>query len=278
MAARPYFSLFGRSARSFLVPAKTASAVARRRGQGRPAGWRAKRASLDGDEHGRPLMVVGPSAPSSRGGRPAAALGLLAIGAALLCCGAAKAQLSWRGNPEIADGVEQASRRFGLPVPLIEAVIGAESAGNPRAVSAKGAMGLMQLMPSTWAALRADLALGDDPFKPHDNIAAGAAHLRRMLKLFGADGFLAAYNCGAGCYRAVLDGKRALPQETRNYVVRVKVQLGKAATLEREERVQALLDWRAATLFVGVSPARPPRKGEASTDQLFAAHGLEVLP
>jgi len=49
----------------------------------------------------------------------------------------------------------------------------AESGGDPHAVSPKGAMGLMQLMPGTWSEFRGQLGLGTDPFDPHDNIFAG---------------------------------------------------------------------------------------------------------
>ena len=57
----------------------------------------------------------------------------------------------------------------------------AESGGDPHAVSPKGAMGLMQIMPGTWAELRGRLGLGTDPFDPRDNIFAGTAFLRRCV-------------------------------------------------------------------------------------------------
>ena len=72
----------------------------------------------------------------------------------------------------------------------------AESGGDARALSPKGAMGLMQIMPGTWAELRLRYGLGADPYDPHDNITAGAAYLREMHDRYGEPGFLAAYNAG----------------------------------------------------------------------------------
>jgi len=71
-----------------------------------------------------------------------------------------------------------------------------ESAGKVRARSRKGAMGLMQIMPGTWADLRARYGLGADPYDSHDNILAGTAYIRELYDRYGAPGFLAAYNAG----------------------------------------------------------------------------------
>jgi hypothetical protein len=91
-------------------------------------------------------------------------------------------------------------------------------AARRRAVSPKGAMGLMQLMPGTWAALRTRYGLGRDAFDPHDNILAGAAFLRAMYDRYGSPGFLAAYNAGPGRYEDYRDRHRPLPPETIAYV------------------------------------------------------------
>ena len=126
-----------------------------------------------------------------------------------------------RSRISIADHVREAAQRFGLPDAWIYAVIRIESAGRVRAVSAAGAMGLMQLMPGTWARQRARLILGSDPFDPRDNILAGTAYLREMYDRYGPAGFLAAYNAGPGRYEEWRDRGRPLPLETRRYVASV---------------------------------------------------------
>lgn len=117
--------------------------------------------------------------------------------------------------------VTEAATRANIPPAWVTAVMRAESQGDASAVSPKGAIGLMQIMPDTWRELRATLNLGADPYDPHDNIVAGAAYLRRLHDRYGDTGFLAAYNAGPGRYEELLRGSRALPDETRKYVTRV---------------------------------------------------------
>jgi soluble lytic murein transglycosylase-like protein len=117
----------------------------------------------------------------------------------------------------------EASQRFGIPLVWIERVMRAESGGRTQIdgrpiTSRAGAMGLMQLMPGTWADMRARLDLGDDPYDPHDNILAGAAYLRLLYQRFGYPGLFAAYNAGPGRYAAYLAGRQPLPAETRSYL------------------------------------------------------------
>jgi hypothetical protein len=114
--------------------------------------------------------------------------------------------------------IAEAAQRFGIPATWIRAIMRIESRGDRRAISPKGAMGLMQLMPETWAALRARYGLGRDAFDPHDNILAGAAFLREMHDRYGSPGFLAAYNAGPGRYEDYRDRRRPLPPETIAYV------------------------------------------------------------
>ena len=89
--------------------------------------------------------------------------------------------------------ISQASRRFGVDVSLVKAVIKAESDFDHRAVSQKGAQGLMQLMPETSDAM----AVGN-PFDPEENIFGGTRYLSILLKRFKNDTrlALAAYNSG----------------------------------------------------------------------------------
>lgn len=115
--------------------------------------------------------------------------------------------------------IAAASQRFGIPEAWIRAVMRAESAGDRHAVSHRGAMGLMQVMPATWAGLRAQHGLGADPFVPHDNILAGTAYLREMLDRFGSVPLmLAAYNAGPRRVEMHLATGQPLPAETRAYV------------------------------------------------------------
>ncbi|MDP3907528.1 lytic transglycosylase domain-containing protein [Novosphingobium sp.] len=155
----------------------------------------------------------------------------------------------------IADHVAEASQRFGLPESWIYAVMRTESAGRIGAVSPAGAMGLMQLMPGTWARQRARLALGSDPFDPRDNIMAGTSYLREMYDSYGATGMLAAYNAGPGRYEEWRDKRRPLPAETRAYVAKIAPELQTAST---------------ATVVASASPV-PPVRLFWTQSQLFAA-------
>jgi soluble lytic murein transglycosylase-like protein len=122
--------------------------------------------------------------------------------------------------------IAEASARFGVPVAWIERVMRAESGGYTRIdgwpiTSAAGAMGLMQLMPATWAEMRVRLGLGADPYDPHDNILAGTFYLRLMYDRFGYPGLFAAYNAGPGRYAEHVMRGRPLPDETRRYLAAV---------------------------------------------------------
>ncbi|WP_349934856.1 lytic transglycosylase domain-containing protein [Acetobacter sp. A11-2] len=114
--------------------------------------------------------------------------------------------------------IAEAVQRFDIPATWIRAVMSAESGGDTGAISSKGALGLMQIMPATWSDLRARYGLGNDPFDVHDNILAGAAFLHEMHDRYGSPGFLAAYNAGPGRYEDYRDRQRPLPPETRAYV------------------------------------------------------------
>lgn len=137
------------------------------------------------------------------------------------------------GPPEDPWGpyINDAATRFSIPARWIRAVMQQESGGQQQAVSPVGAMGLMQLMPPTYAGLRDQYALGDDPFAPHDNILAGAAYLRQMYDRFGAPAFLAAYNAGPERVDDYLSTGDPLPDETINYLVALTPQLGADTTL-----------------------------------------------
>lgn len=209
----------------------------------------------------KPTPNTRAASPFGRAGaarRAAAVLLLGALGLALPC-GLAQAQSAPSQHSAAATRVQsydahiaEAARRFGLPSAWIAAVMQVESAGRPRAVSSAGAMGLMQIMPDTWAGLRRRHGLGDDPFDPRDNILGGTAYLREMYDRFGAPGFLAAYNAGPGRYEQHLAG-RPLPAETRAYVAMLAPVIDGSAAQPTRNRADA--DWRTAPLFTGASVA-----------------------
>lgn len=154
---------------------------------------------------------------------------LLAALALLAACSdgvAAQAQLEQpASNTTVVDpvsaAVAEASRRFGVPEHWIRAVMRVESAGRADAVSRAGAMGLMQVMPGTYAELRVRYGLGPDPFAIRDNVMAGTAYLREMFDRYGATGMLAAYNAGPGRWEEYRAGVRPLPAETVGYLARL---------------------------------------------------------
>jgi len=153
-------------------------------------------------------------------------LTLALVGAVAVFAAPAQAADLAEWRPHIA----AAERRFDIPAAWIAAVLIAESAGDPAAISPKGAMGLMQIMPATWAELRAEHGLGADPFAPRDNVLAGAAYLRAMHDRFGFPGLFAAYNAGPGRYQSHLTTGDPLPAETVAYVARVMELIGEKTT------------------------------------------------
>ncbi|RWO24839.1 MAG: lytic transglycosylase domain-containing protein [Mesorhizobium sp.] len=201
------------------VPLDDPSAVARSGGQGRPQAGASRVPLTD-------ASTMAGSRPCGDTASPRVATlllaGLLAIGAPSLAvpAQAGPAQGQTARDP-YAPHVAEAARRFGIPSAWIRAVMRAESRGDRRAVSPKGALGLMQIMPETWAALRTRYGLARDPLDPHDNILAGAAYLRDMHDRYGFPGCLAAYNAGPGRYEEYRDRHRPLPAETIAYVAAI---------------------------------------------------------
>ena len=222
---------------------------------------------------------------SRRLARLLAAVATTLPGLVLLPAGAARAACP--ATAPFDQPIAAAAARFALPAPLLRAVVAAESDFAVFAVSPRGAMGLMQIMPDTWADLRLRHALGRDPFDPCDNILAGAAYLREMLDRYGDPGFLAAYNAGPGRYEAYLRGARPLPLETLAYVDKIAARMGRDGALA----ARSLPDrdaWRRGDLFVAASKSgmepdpesAPPipsvapepvgaRPAEAARDTLF---------
>ena len=161
--------------------------------------------------------------------------------------------------------VTEAAQRFGVPAAWIRAVMRAESHGDRRAISPKGAMGVMQLMPGTWTALRVRYGLGRDPFDSQDNILAGAAYLREMHDRYGSPGFLAAYNAGPGRYEDYRDRRRPLPDETVAYVAELLPLIdGGDIDLATLTASVSRLAWAKASLFAEHSDAAQAADQRAS--------------
>jgi soluble lytic murein transglycosylase-like protein len=186
-------------------------------------------------------------------------LRLVAAFAALLFAMPAAAQSVDRWSVQIAE----ASSRFRVPQEWIRRVMAAERGGRTmlggRPIrSPAGAMGLMQLMPGTWAEMRARLRLGNDPDDPRDNILAGSAYLREMYDRFGYPGLFAAYNAGPSRYAQHLATGRRLPSETVTYVWRVAD--GGASSSTAAARAPQLAQAPAAPALF---PLRDRRESEA---------------
>ena len=162
-----------------------------------------------------------------------------------------------------ANLIREAATRFGIPEVWIREVMRMESGGNSLALSRAGAMGLMQVIPSTYAKLRWEHGLGPDPWNPRDNILAGAAYIREMYDQYGFPGFLAAYNAGPGRVDGFTRGL-PLPAETVNYVSAIGPRL--LGTTAAEGPLSVFLRAAAANtapmlgpmiVSMSVPPARP---------------------
>ena len=148
--------------------------------------------------------------------------------------------------------IAEASARYGVPEGLIWAVIRVESGFDPRAVSSKGARGLMQLIPETAALLGVR-----DVFNPRENIHGGARHLRGMMDRFHYDlpMAIAAYNAGERPV-AMFRGIPPYP-ETRDYVARVLRHYGAPLTWELQgSGIQQFVGRDGSVTYTNVAPRR----------------------
>lgn len=272
----------GKPSHSF-VPLDGKSAGARSEGQGRPSA----------DASRAPLTAASTLAGWRFGGeRPSRryAVLLLAVAFALPAGPTVTVAQSASVMRPVADPhrahITEASQRFGIPEHWIRAMLRAESAGDVRAISTAGALGLMQVMPDTWAGLRVRYRLGRDPYDPRDNILAGTAYLREMWDRYGnVAAMLAAYNAGPGRYDDHRATGRPLPAETRAYVAALLPLLGGAAAPETpEKRAEPPPYWREAPLFIlragGTQTAAAPSSGGQSDAQSSgrSGHGRAAVP
>lgn len=161
----------------------------------------------------------------------------------------------------------EASLRSRLPTDVILRVMRAESRGRSRAVSPKGAMGCMQIMPPTWTYLTARYGLGTDPYDPRMNMIAGSLYLAELARQFGFPGAWSAYNAGPGRYiRHVRDGV-PLPAETIAYTA----QIGGGTAVAARASIPGLPPasrWQEANLFISRTVQSPPTTapGGSTTD------------
>ncbi|MBB4095703.1 hypothetical protein GGQ79_004255 [Ochrobactrum pecoris] len=163
----------------------------------------------------------------------------------------ARSVVAVASSDPLADHITEAAKRFAIPERWIRTVMQAESDHDPHAISPKGAMGLMQIMPATWAELRGRYGLGGDPYDPRDNILAGSAYLAELHNLYGSPGFLAAYNAGPGRYEKHLVTGDPLPAETIAYMAKIVPQIdADAAVAWRTADRPARSEWSVAPLFI----------------------------
>jgi hypothetical protein len=183
--------------------------------------------------------------------------------------------------PSCTAAVGEAARRFGLPERWIVAVMREESRGQPRAVSPAGALGCMQVMPSTYADLRLRYRLGPDPFAIRDNVLAGSAYLREMYDRYGGVGMLAAYNAGPKRWEDHLAGVRPLPRETVGYLARLGPVLNLGdLPIAPEASAPTLVSPFSAPIFVRWSVVQtddPARRDPNDVRQVVAAN-VTVVP
>ncbi len=229
------------------VPANVCTTVARSGGRGRPSGRRVSASSLTAASTMAALRSLGLMLCT-----------VMVLAASMLSCSVAYAgqaspathRASGKSFHPFAAFVTEASRRFAIPEHWIRAVMRVESGEKSRARSQKGATGLMQIMPKTWAELRARHGLGADPYDPHDNILAGAAYIRELYDRYGAPGFLAAYNAGPGRYERHLATGRPLPDETQAYVATLMPMTGVGRVDKKVSPVTKSLPSAGSPLFV----------------------------
>ena len=167
-------------------------------------------------------------------------------------------QAGWLRLPQgdtkpYAHEITEAANRYGIPERLVTAVIRAESGFNPRAVSRKGAQGLMQLMPSTASVLGVR-----NSFDPRENIEGGVRHLRGLLDRFPGNlpFAIAAYNAGEKAVTAY-GGVPPYP-ETQDYVVRVLRYYGMEGIDTPQTRVYQTIARDGTITYTNIPPRGRP--------------------
>jgi hypothetical protein len=266
---------FGQRTDHSSVPVKFRTGVARSGGQGRLSGRRVSAS---------PLTVAGSMAALRSVGSMLCAA--MVFAASMLSCSAAHAgqaspathRASGKSFHPFAEFVTEASTRFAIPEHWIRAVMRVESDEKSRARSQKGATGLMQIMPKTWAELRARHSLGADPYDARDNILAGAAYIRELYNRYGAPGFLAAYNAGPGRYERHLATGRPLPAETQAYVAVLTPMIkGEQANPQISAVARTFASANSSLFAIHTASIAPNGKSSADMRQNRSSRGSAVV-
>ena len=164
---------------------------------------------------------------------------------------------------ELRQLINQVSLEYGVDPKLVDALVRVESSYDPRAVSRKGAMGLMQLMPDT-----ADRLEVEDPFDPEENVRGGVKEFSRLVDRYAGNLqlALAAYNAGEGAVARY----RGVPpyNETRNYVSRIlTLYTGRPYRLAgtyRAKPVRMMRDREGNTVITNVSASATATRTRAA--------------
>lgn len=173
------------------------------------------------------------------------------------------------GASACARHAPEAARRSGLSAAVILHVMHAESRGRPRAISPKGAMGCMQIMPPTWTYLTRRYGLGRDPWDARMNMIGGALYLAELVRQFGLPGAYSAYNAGPGRYqRHVRDGM-PLPAETVAYAAALTGRASARGYSYAQAERAPTPRWQEAGLFMPAPRTRtvsPSPRADADSD------------
>lgn len=176
------------------------------------------------------------------------------------------------GRSACASHASEAALRSRLSQTVILRVMHVESGGRANAISPKGAMGCMQIMPATWRYLTERHGLGADPWDPRFNMIGGALYLAEMARRFGFPGAYAAYNAGPERYARHVRGAASLPAETRAYMASLSGS-APAPMARGDDARPATPRWQEAGLFLGaarqnVAPTRATPKAASKSGKV----------
>jgi soluble lytic murein transglycosylase-like protein len=207
-------------------------------------------------------------------------IALLMVALAPASVAVAPAGATSHGASACAHHAPEAARRSGLSVEIILGVMYAESRGRPRAISPKGAIGCMQIMPPTWAHLTRRYSLGRDPWDARMNMIGGALYLAELVRQFGMPGAYSAYNAGPGRYRRHVRDGVPLPAETVAYAAALTGKAPPRAPSYAQADRDPTIRWQEAGLFMTAprtQAAQPSRSVDTDGAQPQSSHGLFPL-